>query len=206
MEDGRPAGGGTSSLGVPILWGCGRNAERGGHHPRVYPHMFSAVARFGDGDASADYALTALGTGAGFFAGVAPNAALAIFAARSSALLFVRGATIGACKLLGRGRGFAGAAGSSFSFGAGVGLALGTVGAVFDANAAEGRGAGLVVEVREVVRESARRAGAAPAAVDAAEGGRENVGRAELVPPKDWREEEREGPVCEGWRTGVRET
>lgn len=154
---------------------------------------------------AADYhALTALGTGAGFFAGVAPSAALAIFAARSSALLFVRGATVGACKLLGRGRGFAGATGSSF--GAGVGLARGTVGAVFDANAAEGRGAGLAVEVSEVVRESARRAGAGPAVVDAAEGGRENVGRAELVPLKDWREEDREGPVCEGWRTGVRET
>lgn len=139
-------------------------------------------------------------------AGVAAAAAAAIFCARRSALLFARGAMVGACRLLGRGRGFAGLA--SFA------LPLLVADAVLAAVDTEGREAevdgrevdvggreaegggreaeggareagrcvlgGVLVENMEVTRDIRGRDGVGW--TDAAEGGREMEGRAELVP------------------------
>lgn len=147
--------------------------------------------------------------------GLAPlplRAAPAIFAARNNALLFGLGAIVGAWRLLGRGRGLAGAS----AFGAAppslavlVALAapfvvlddLRTAAADLEMGAVDGRGPGRVV-VAEVVREMEGRGAAGW--TDAADGGRGMTGRAVDVPLKDCREEEREGTDCpEAWRTEV---
>ena len=128
------------------------------------------------------------------FACPPPIAALAIFAALSSALLFVRGATVGAWRLLGRGRGFAGvsAAGGEAPFA--LPFAFGTTPEDFDVGARDGREPAvpvLRVPVREVVR--VRVAGRKAGCREAAEGGRAREGREEDVPLKDCRDEERDG-------------
>ena len=146
-----------------------------------------------------------------------PTAALAIFAARSRALLFVRGAMVGADKLLGRGAGrLAGAGVGGAPLDAAVEVdaaedvapfafpfAFRTAPAEREAGAVEGRGAGRAAGVL-VVRASVVRAGAA-GCTDAAEGGRAKLGREVGVPLKDCREDERDGTVgCDGPRTGGR--
>lgn len=72
---------------------------------------------------------------------------------------------------------------------------LGT--ALVDLGAGRRGGRGPVpVDTLEVVRERAGRD------AEAAEGGRETTGRAEDVPLKDCRDDDREGTDCaEGWRT-----
>lgn len=117
----------------------------------------------------------------------------------------MRGATVGACRLLGRGRGFAagGAASAVFVLDSALedtpGLALDTAPAVRAkaatiGRAMEGRVAGGLAE-SEVVRVSARRV---EFCTDWDEGGRETWGRIELVPLNDWREDERGAPVWDG--------
>lgn len=133
------------------------------------------------------------------------SAAPAIFAALSSALLFVLGAITGACRLLGRGRGFAGASSfggaSPFAFP----FALRTDPDGFADAAVDGRGPGRV-PTSEVVRDSAGRV-TPLVAIDAADGGRARLGRAEGTPLKDCREEEREGTDwLDGWRTSTART
>ncbi len=171
-------------------------------------------------------ARTARGAGAaafGFgFDWFPPSAAPAIFAARNNALLLGLGVIVGACRLLGRGRGFTGAAALGVAAPAPlvvpivlgvvapltVPLVLGAAAAlaapfVLRTGAPVGLGAGrrdgrgpVPADALDVVRERGGREGAA------ADGGREMMGRAEVVPLKDCREEEREGTDCaEGWRT-----
>ena len=136
-----------------------------------------------------DHARTARGAGAGLpLAWLPVKAAPAIFAALSSALLFVLGATVGACRLLGRGRGFAGAS----SFGSACPLAFGTDCDDFADGAVDGRDAGRPA-LREVVRDSAGRETPLVCCIDAAEGGRAKDGREEGTPLKDCRELDREG-------------
>ena len=157
------------------------------------------------GDA-AHYARTARGAaGAGFpLAGVAPIAAPAIFAALSSALLFGRGAIVGACRLLGRGFGFAGAA---VAAGAAVPFAFpfvfGAMPDVLVVGAREGRavdGRGAVSDVGRVRVEGRDDAGC----TDAADGGRARLGREDGTPLKDCRDEDREGTeAVEDPRTGA---
>ena len=117
--------------------------------------------------------------------------------------MFARGAIVGACRLLGRGRGFAGLA-SPFA------LPLLVADAVLVAVDMEGREAevggredgggreverwvlaAVLVEDVEVTRDATGREGVGW--TDAAEGGREIEGRAELVPLKDVRDDDREG-------------
>ena len=141
------------------------------------------------------------------FAWVPPRAAPAIFAARNNALLLGLGVMVGACRLLGRGRGFAGASALVAEAPLAVPLVLGAVPlvlgttplvlgampfvlgtALVDLGAGRRDGRGPVpVDILEVVRERAGREGAA------AEGGREMTGRAEDVPLKDCRDDDREG-------------
>lgn len=138
-----------------------------------------------------------------------PKAAPAIFAARNNALLLGLGVIVGACRLLGRGRGFAGAStlgvvaplvvpfvlgAAPFVLGS-TPFVLGTALVDLGAGRRDGRGP-VPVDTLEVVRERAGRD------AEAAEGGREITGRAEDVPLKDCRDDDREGTDCaEGWRT-----
>ena len=112
--------------------------------------------------------------------------------------MFCLGAIAGGCRLLGRGRGFAGA--SSFGVGVLSPLTLGTAPVVLAPGAVEGRGPG-----RPMVKDVARLRVAGrdePFVVDADDGGREKEGRADDVPLKDCREDEREGVDWDdGWRT-----
>ena len=108
--------------------------------------------------------------------------------------MFVLGATVGACRLLGRGRGFAGAADSaaaSVAFAVPLAIPLALVAEPDDlaAGATEGRGA-VRAPARDV-RDSMGRE--VEGCAEAAEGGRATLGREVDVPLKDCREEAREG-------------
>lgn len=108
-----------------------------------------------------------------------------------------RGAMVGACRLLGRGRGFAGVA-SAFALPL---LVADVVLAVVDIEGREADVGGrevercvlvvVLAEDVEVTRDVMGRDGVGW--TDAAEGGRETVGRVELVPLKDVRDDDREG-------------
>ena len=119
--------------------------------------------------------------------------------------MFARGTIVGACRLLGRGRGFAGVA-SAFA------LPLLVADAVLAAADTEEREAdvdGREVERCVLVVVRAEDAGVTRDVMgregvgwtDAAEGGRETVGRVELVPLKDVRDDDREGVWLDGART-----
>lgn len=133
----------------------------------------------------------------------AAAAAAAIFCARRSALLFARGAMVGAWRLLGRG--FAGLASFVLPL-----LVADVVLADVDTER-EVEGGGREVEVEHCVLVVVLEAGVMRDAMgrdgdgwtDAAEGGREMEGRAELVPLKDVRDVDREGDC---WLAGARTT